>query len=68
MERIRWKWLPVLLLMGLETAEAARWRISPYLTLRETYSDNINLESHGGESAWLTEFNPAVSISNCQAP
>ncbi|BCX82156.1 hypothetical protein MIT9_P1741 [Methylomarinovum caldicuralii] len=64
MERIRWKWLPVLLLMGLETAEAARWQISPYLTVRQTYSDNINLEPGSGESAWVTEANPGISIAN----
>ncbi len=65
MERILWILLGPVLLGVHVSVEAARWRITPSLTFRETYSDNINLRPDG-ESAWLTEVNPGISISRGQ--
>ncbi len=65
MERIRWILLGPVLLGVWVSGYAAQWRITPSLTLKETYSDNINLRSHG-EDAWVTEINPGVSISRGQ--
>jgi uncharacterized protein (PEP-CTERM system associated) len=45
-------------------AEAADWRITPRLNVRETYTDNLRLAPRGQEqSDWVTEIDPGVSIS-----
>ena len=65
MERILWAAVG-LVLFGLNfPSQAARWQITPSLTLRETYSDNITLQ-RAGEEAWVTEVNPGISISRGQ--
>jgi len=43
-------------------SQAANWTIDPSLTVRETYTDNINLDSSNEESAFVTEFSPQVSV------
>ncbi|GAB6067012.1 hypothetical protein JCM13664_03300 [Methylothermus subterraneus] len=63
MERIRWILLGSVLVGAYVPADAAQWQITPSLTLRETYSDNINLRPEGGKDAWVTEINPGISIS-----
>lgn len=45
-------------------ALAAEWRFTPELTLRETYSDNVNLAPAGSErSAFITEVMPGFSLT-----
>ena len=44
-------------------ASESDWSITPSLTLSETYSDNINLDTSGNEQgAFITEFSPGVVI------
>lgn len=62
MERIRWILLGQVLLGVHVPVDAAQWRITPSLTIRETYSDNINLRPDG-EDAWVTEYNPGISAN-----
>jgi uncharacterized protein (PEP-CTERM system associated) len=43
--------------------QAGDWKIAaPRLTVSETYSDNVDLESDG-ESDWITEISPSISAS-----
>ncbi len=65
MGRSKWFLFIPVLLFTHPLAEAAQWRFIPSLTLRETFTDNINLEPDG-ESAWVTEFNPGIYITNRQ--
>lgn len=47
----------------LPVANSARWEITPSVTLRQTYSDNINLDPSGQEeSCFFTELDPGLSI------
>lgn len=44
-------------------ANAAEWRISPGLDLRETYTDNLALDTLGAEqSDFVTEVSPHISL------
>lgn len=44
---------------------AADWTITPRLTVRETYTDNIRHAPRGQESSdWVTELDPGVSIDS----
>ncbi len=62
MEGIRWILLGSVLVGVCIRTDAAQWRITPSLTIRETYSDNVTLDKNG-ESAWVSEINPGISIS-----
>ncbi len=45
-------------------ANAADWKITPSLDLKETYSDNIRLASAGNEkSDFVTQINPGISLT-----
>ena len=42
---------------------AGDWQIDPSLTIKETYSDNIRLDSSGNEKgAFVTEVTPGISV------
>jgi uncharacterized protein (PEP-CTERM system associated) len=44
---------------------AAERSITPNLTLKETYSDNIRLAPAGSETSdWVTEINPGISLTD----
>ena len=44
---------------------AAERSITPNLTLKETYSDNIRLAPPGSETSdWVTEINPGISLTD----
>jgi uncharacterized protein (PEP-CTERM system associated) len=44
---------------------AAERSITPNLTLKETYSDNIGLAPPGSETSdWVTEINPGISLTD----
>ncbi|MBN2700667.1 MAG: hypothetical protein JXR29_04355, partial [Methylothermaceae bacterium] len=64
MERIRWILVGAVLLAIQSPIVSADWYFTPSLILRETYTDNFSLQQGGAESAWLTEINPGISISN----
>jgi hypothetical protein len=42
--------------------QAANWTIDPSLLVRESYTDNVDLDSSDEESAFITEISPQVSI------
>ncbi|HDL90099.1 MAG TPA: TIGR03016 family PEP-CTERM system-associated outer membrane protein [Thermodesulforhabdus norvegica] len=42
--------------------QAGEYNIYPRLSLKESYSDNINLDSSSEESAFVTEIIPGVSV------
>ncbi|MCX8050212.1 MAG: hypothetical protein N3A55_11220, partial [Methylohalobius sp.] len=65
MERIHWILLGLALFGVNASSQAARWRITPSLMIRETYSDNVTLDKNG-QSAWVSEINPGISISRGQ--
>lgn len=42
---------------------AGKWFVTPSLSIRETFSDNINLAPSGAEqSAFVTEINPGINL------
>lgn len=44
--------------------QAAEWRLTPRLGLKETYTDNVRLAPRGLEqSDWITEISPGVSVA-----
>lgn len=44
-------------------ANAAAWRVTSTLDLRETYTDNVRLASPATQSDFITDISPGVSIS-----
>ncbi len=66
MGRSKWFSLIPVLLLAHPHAQGAQWRLTPSLTLRETFTDNINLASNG-TSAFVTEINPGISIAGTGA-
>ncbi|MGX2039739.1 TIGR03016 family PEP-CTERM system-associated outer membrane protein [Methylocaldum sp. MU1018] len=57
------------LILHFSQADAVDWRVEPFLTAREIYSDNINLGGQrvGGserraDDAFVTEISPGISI------
>lgn len=43
---------------------AAEWRLTPSISLTETYTDNVTLNSGSGtESDWISQINPALSLT-----
>jgi len=57
--------LPLALAAMLLSAEChAQWRVTPRLDLRETYSDNVGLQSSdNARSSFVSEADPGISIS-----
>ena len=51
----------LVLASALASEAAARWEVAPSVGLRETWTDNVDLEPEG-ESAFLTELQPAVRV------
>jgi len=58
------KLAPLALAAMLLSAEChADWRVTPRIDLRETYSDNLGLQSNGtNESGFVSEASPAASF------
>ncbi len=55
-----------LLLLSLALAATTAWgdwRLSPTLSVMGRYSDNIDLDTTGGQSAFLTEIRPGLSLT-----
>lgn len=49
-------------------AQATEWKVTPRLSLEETYSDNVMLAPSGQQkSEWITQINPGVSITSTGA-
>lgn len=49
-------------------ASAAEWKVTPKITLKETYSDNVGLSSGGGTSNargsdFITEIDPGLAVT-----
>lgn len=43
---------------------AAKWSVTPSLTLSETYTNNVNIGGTGNEqSEFITQINPAITVS-----
>jgi uncharacterized protein (PEP-CTERM system associated) len=62
----RARWLPWLApaLLAAPAAQAA-WQFSPTLGVRETYTDNVNLQTRElAESRWITELSPGFNLTN----
>ncbi len=54
---------PILLICPAYST-AADWKITPRLSLLETYTDNVTLASRGNEkSDFITQINPGVSLT-----
>ncbi len=68
MGRLRWTLLvPVFFAGAWSDGNCAQWQVTPSLTLRQIFSDNINLDPDNEESAWVTQISPGISISRGQA-
>ncbi len=52
----------VTLIGCLSAAHAADWKIEPSLQLKETWSDNVNLESDDKESDLVSEITPGLTV------
>jgi len=51
-------------LLASGAAHAADWKISPRIDLRETYSDNVGLQSNGDtHGSFVSEAAPSINIS-----
>ncbi|SEN80832.1 uncharacterized protein, PEP-CTERM system associated [Duganella sp. CF517] len=60
---------PVLVLLLLPAAApAADWNVVPVLSMRESYTDNVNLASTGARGELTTEVSPGVSITASDGP
>lgn len=57
------KLLYCLLVFASSPAGAGDWNITPVLSVREYYSDNITLSSANPEASFLTELTPGIKIS-----
>lgn len=45
------------------SASAAKWEITPTVSVQETYTDNVGLEPAGAErSEWITQLKPGISV------
>jgi hypothetical protein len=42
--------------------QAANWTVDPSVSVRESYTDNIDLDSSDEESAFVTEISPQISV------
>jgi len=52
------------LLLVCSHADAAEWKITPSLDLKETYTDNVKLAAPGLEkSEFITQVNPGISLT-----
>jgi uncharacterized protein (PEP-CTERM system associated) len=52
------------MLLVYSHADAADWKITPNLTLKETYTDNVTLAPRGLEkSDFITQINPGISLT-----
>ena len=58
---------PILLICPAYST-AADWKITPRLSLLETYTDNVTLATRGNEkSDFITQINPGVSLTGTGA-
>jgi uncharacterized protein (PEP-CTERM system associated) len=62
--------VPVLMLLSLPgAAHAADWSVLPILSVRESYTDNVNLApSEGARGELTTEVSPGVNITANDGP
>ncbi|WP_332319869.1 TIGR03016 family PEP-CTERM system-associated outer membrane protein [Thiohalorhabdus sp.] len=49
--------------MGPSPVWGGDWEITPRLRVAETFVDNVELESDGGETDYITEINPGLGIA-----
>ena len=52
-----------LCLLVIETVQAAEWRFRPRVTVRETFSDNINLSATDPEHDFVTDISPGFTLN-----
>jgi uncharacterized protein (PEP-CTERM system associated) len=52
--------LNILLISG--SVVAAKWEVTPSVTVREIYSDNINLEANNEDSDFVTDVTPGITV------
>ena len=58
----------IILLMCPAYSAAADWKITPRLSLTETYTDNVTLATQGNEqSDFITQINPGISLTGTGA-
>jgi len=50
-------------LLPVAAFAASDWKATSGLSLSETYSDNVSLVAGGGQSAFITQVSPTVSLS-----
>jgi len=56
--------LPGMILSGfISYADAASWRVSPSITVAETYTDNVDLDATFSQSDFVTQITPQVVIT-----
>jgi uncharacterized protein (PEP-CTERM system associated) len=48
-------------------ANAVVWKVTPSLNLKETYSDNVGLSNAGGDSDFITQISPSLSVTGTGA-
>jgi uncharacterized protein (PEP-CTERM system associated) len=52
-----------LLISAMESVQAAEWRFRPWLTVAETFSDNINISATNPEQDYVTIISPGFTLN-----
>lgn len=47
---------------GVQNAHAFDWRLSPYLSMSEVFSDNLTLSDESRKTGFVTEVSPGLSL------
>jgi len=58
----RWRACTTLLVLAAANAAAANWTVTPDITLRETYTNNVFLGSGTRSSDFITQVTPGIRI------
>lgn len=55
--------LPVMVLSGIPlTANSASWKIEPSIEVKETYTDNVDLDANSQQSDFVTQVTPGLLV------